>query len=104
MTMKTSQTNGFFGKRISDGFFGRSVRDRKSEFTVRLCRLNISVRMRFYSRINAKQNILNDLSLRRFPFDFIDFFGRISDDTSYFRIESFLDFIIEFIIAVHIDF
>ena len=59
--MEATQIDVLFGKRVTGDFFGRSVRDGKSEFTVRFRGLNIGVRI-FKQR---KRTVNSEFEYRR---------------------------------------
>lgn len=104
MAMEAAKRDVFFRQCVGCDLFSGSVRDGKSEFTVRLRRLNIGVRMRLHSGIDAQENILCASALFRLAVDLIDLRVCVRHDTPHAGVESLFQFVVELIVAVHINF
>ena len=88
--MEATQIDVLFGKRVTGDFFGRSVRDGKSDFTVRFRGLNLGVRMRFHTGIDAQKDILYKAAFFGLPLDRIYFGIGVRYDTADPCVQRFL--------------
>ena len=92
-----------FGKNISRHFLRRTVRDRKPKLRIGRCRLDIGMRMRFDTRIDTNQHILDNPSFFRLPLNEIGFRMRINDNHADARIKRLFNLVRELIVTVHGD-